>query len=313
MSSNVATSTESEVHGGAGTEELQRRLLEAVRPNIAGLRSLPTKFPVADSTSKFLGLDRQGRRIAVVICSPSIAPDTVANNLELKKLAWCALGSWSDVILAPFRTGTIHGLSYAAFPYCRSLTASRYLWPAQREWIRPVVLKWLRGATAMTVSDATDREREEGFLTPLEHLVRSESMPIEVRSAAAVAIERLKEGRWQPRHCFMHGDLWKGNILLAPRNRGRRRFVLIDWGSSMVRGYGIFDLLGVASSTKPRRYRLRNEIEAHCEILGCEFADARSHLLAALGHRGMNLGYCPFANYSAASLECLRRLSSIGG
>ncbi len=81
----------------------------------------------------------------------------------------------------------------------------------------------------------------------------------------------------------------------------------------MVRGYGIYDLLGLAESTKLRGYRLRKEIESHCDILGCEFADARSHLLAALGHRGMNLGYWPFAEYSAASLESLRQLSSIGG
>jgi Phosphotransferase enzyme family len=313
MSTNVEMVIRSELHQNDVAEELRQRLLEAVRPTITDLKSLPTRMPVADSTSKFLGTDQHGRPVAMVICSPSIAPDSVAQNLELKKMAWAALGSWSDVILAPFRTGTIDGLSYAIFPHCRSMSASRTVWTVQRAWIRPVVLSWLRGATATTVSDATEREREEGFVIPLEYLAGWGSMPAELRSAARVATQRLKDGLWEPRHCLMHGDLWKGNILVAPRSRGFRQFVLIDWGASIVRGYGMYDLLRVAASTKLRRYRLGREVKAHCQILGCEFVDARSHLLAALGHFGMNLGHYPFANYSASSLSILKQLSSLGG
>jgi hypothetical protein len=313
MNTDVEMLTSSEVHGSARAEDFRRRLLGAVGPPIVDLRVFPTDRPVPDSTSKFLGIGQHGRPIAVVICSPSIAPDTVAQSLELKKRAWAALGSWSDVILAPFRSGTIDGLSYVVFPHCRSLSASRYVWALERAWMRPAVLKWLRGVTAMTVSDATDREREEAFLIPLEYLAGWGAMPADVRSAASVAIQRLSNGSWQPRHCFMHGDLWKGNILLAPRSRNHRQFVLIDWGASIVRGYGIYDLLRVAASTKLRGYRLGREVKAHCQILGCEVVDARSHLLTALGHMGMNLGYYPFERFSASSLDCLKQLRSIGG
>jgi hypothetical protein len=301
-----------ELQIGSQVEELGRRLLERVKPKIAHLRPLPTSVVVPDSTSKFLGLDRQGRAAAVVICSPTISPDTVANHLELKKTAWCSLGSWSDVILSPLQVGRIDGLSYAVFPHCRSLSESRYSWAVQREWIRPVVLRWLQGAIATTVIDATEKEREEGFVIPLQHIADWEAMPIDVRSAADVAIRRLERGSWQPRHCFMHGDLWKGNILLAPRHRGHRRFVLIDWGGSLIRGYGVYDLLTLAHSMKLRGYRLKREVKAHCRILGCDLVDARSHLLVALGYHGINLAYCPFENYLATGLRCLQLLNSIG-
>jgi hypothetical protein len=296
-----------------GAEALRQRLLDAVRPCLADLKLMPTSVHLPDSSTKYLGFDRQGQIVAVVICSPAILPDAVDRNLELMKLAWCALGGWSDVILAPYRTGRVAGRSYAVFPYCRTLTQSRYVWIAQRAWIRPVVLEWLRGALATTVRDASDRERDESFRIPLEHLEDWAAMPIEVRSAASATLERFRKGLWSPRHCLMHGDLWKGNILLAPRTRGYRRFVLIDWGSSVTEGYGIYDLLRVASSMKVRGHRLRKEIQAHCELLGCDYVDARSHLVAALGHGGMNLGYFPLESYKALFLQCLRQLSSVGG
>ena len=223
-----------------------------------------------------------------------------------------ALGLWSDVVLAPLRTGYVDGLSFAVYPFCRPLSGSRYGWAARRAIVRRTVLRWLRGAAAATVSEVTDKERLEGFVQPLEGLVRWTALSVSVRSAASVALHRLEDGLWQPRCCLMHGDLWKGNILVTPRGGAHRHIVFIDWGASMVRGYGMYDLFRLTRSTKLSCRRLQKEVRTHCELLGCEFIDAASHLLAALGYIGANLNCFPFRRYLEMTHVCMDQLKSIG-
>ena len=112
-----------------------------------------------------------------------------------------------------------------------------------------------------------------------------------VRAAALETLERLADGTWSPRHVLMHNDLWKGNILLdyspvsqIKNSSFQERFVITDWAGSMIRGYGMYDLIRLAQSLNLGAKQLRKNVTAHCLILGCDFADARCHLLSALSY-----------------------------
>jgi hypothetical protein len=299
--------------------DLMRGLHECVRPSVARLRQQGLqayqigKPRVPGSTSKYLAYDQQDRLTAVVICSAPEEPDVVSRAVARARLARLALGSLGDIVLEPTRHGLIDGLSYAVFPYCCPLSGSRYTWRLQRVWIRPKVLKWLREATKATCYSPTIEEQEAGFRAPLENLASLTLLPSAVRTSASLALRRLRDGLWVPKHCLMHGDLWKNNILLAPGRRRWERLVLIDWAGSLVRGYGIMDLLTVAPSMRLRGARLRSEVEAHCRILGCELIDARSNLLAALGYIEKHRGYFPWDRYEAMTIDLLQLLDSIGG
>ena len=119
---------------------------------------------------------------------------------------------------------------------------------------------------------------------------------MEVREGASAALGRLEARAWEPRFCMMHGDLWKGNVLLAPGYRRWNQFALIDWGASMVHGYAIYDLLRLAMSMGLSGRRLEREVSRHCKILGCDIIDAQSYLLASLGYIGMNLDQLPMTS-----------------
>jgi hypothetical protein len=116
----------------------------------------------------------------------------------------------------------------------------------------------------------------------------------------------------------MHNDLWKGNILLkncyqsgVSNKLGRKDFVLTDWGGSMMKGYAIYDLIRAARSLKLKKEDLRQQIAAHCQILQCDFTEARYYLLAALGYLGMNLEHFPqhlFVGLAHSSLEVIEEI-----
>ena len=212
--------------------------------------------------------------------------------------ARAALGPLGDVVLVPWWWGMIDGVSYAVYPYCRPLNRSRYAWIVHRAWMRARILSWLRKAAKATAYLPTPHEQEAGFRASLENLASQTLLRGEIRTSAMSALERLEHGVWVPRHCLMHSDFWKNNILAAPGTRGYSRFVLIDWPGSLVRGYGILDLITAAPSLRLKGASLRSEVEAHCQILGCDFADARSHLLASLGYIERHRGNFPWDRFA---------------
>lgn len=299
-------------------EDPVSHLYEVLRPRVADLRSFTTDVaPFPDATRKYMAFDAKRRPFAVVIMSSPVTPDMVANRLELKKAACGAIGSLSEVVLEPLDWGWTNGVSYAIYPFCRRLSGSRLGWAVQRVWIRKQVLKWLRAATEVSLSRPTEAELEEYFAAPLRYVAGWQAMPATARRAAATALGRLDDGSWQPRFCLIHGDLWKGNILLAPSRRSRHRFVLIDWGDSRVRGHGIQDLLTLAGSMKLRGAALLRELEAHCRILGCDREDARSYLTAsqsyyAVSHYGQNVGFFPLENFIGQFQGLLDQLDACG-
>jgi Phosphotransferase enzyme family len=290
------------------------RLSEHLRHRVADLRSIATTFEAPpDATLKYVAYDQVGRRMAVVIMSPEAFPTVVANELERKVLARRALGPLGDVILSPMESGTLDGASYAIYPFCRPLYKSRAAWWIQRTSVRPAVLSWLRAAAETTLREPEPQKWEKAFAEPLRHVASLERLPMSLRDGASAALSRLEAGDWEPRFCMMHGDLWKGNVLLAPGERRWNQFALIDWGASLVHGYAIYDLIRLAMSTGLIGRGLEREVWRHCKIVGCDIRDAQGYLLASLGHIGLNLDHLPLHRYLQLSTCCWDWMKTIGG
>jgi hypothetical protein len=256
---------------------------------------------VEDGTTVLLIHD-EGTPFAVALCSAPAAPKMVRKAMLRAQLAKAALGDrLGSAILTPLFEGEITGLTCAVLPYCRPLSSFRPACWLQRAFIRPRIVRWLRDCTERTAA----QDDAAGFKESLLYVRGLAYLPRSVRASADRAYERLAVGKWRPRHALMHGDLWKGNILL----RGRK-FILIDWAGSAIQGYPIYDLVRLASSLRISHRALAREVSRHCAILGCAPEDARSYLLSALGHLGMNLEHFPRERYIRlvdSSIEILDR------
>ena len=58
---------------------------------------------------------------------------------------------------------------------------------------------------------------------------------------------------------------------------------------------------------------LLREVRAHSAILGCDPQQAKAHLLANLGHLGLNLGCYPQERYVAQVTRFCNRLFTVLG
>jgi len=268
---------------------------------------------VPGTTLKYLLIDREKRPCSFVLCSSPEEPDVVSRAVKGSQAARRALGALGQAVLTPWDWGDMEGLSYAIYSVCRPLSRSRYAWVLQRSWLRPRLLAWLREATRTTCYGPSADEQEEAFRAPLAHFEGLRELPEALRKSARTSLERLDAGIWNPKHCLMHGDLWKSNIMCTPGINGWSQFVLIDWPGSLVRGYGIYDLMTVAPSLRLKGASLRAEVELHCRILGCEFADARSNLMGALAHIEAHRGHFPWERFVAMASRSLQFLDTIGG
>jgi hypothetical protein len=270
---------------------------------------------VADGTTVLLLRDSAGQSRAVVLCSTPVSPDMVQRAMNRAHQAKVILGaSTGATILDPLAEGSVRGLSYAVLPYCNGLSESRLVWWIQRELLRPSIFDWLWRVTECTVCDVEPAAIDRSFAEPLRRIASLEQMNDGLRAAAERAAERLDTGAWTPKHVLMHGDLWKGNILIRKANRAveqrrwRDRFVIIDWAGSEINGYAMYDLVRLAQSMGLNARSLRSEVDRHCRLLRCEPADATSYLLAALGHILINLEHFPMDRYARVAESCLTTL-----
>ncbi|WP_145952365.1 hypothetical protein [Paludisphaera borealis] len=230
------------------------------------------------------------RSRVVAIVSPKLEPRAVAGNVEKAEEARRALGPLGGVILEPLQVGVLEGADYAVFPYCRPVRIRRrFLRTMRRSLVGKRLLPWLRLATERTVQQPTAEERQDRFITPLEHLCDASSMPGHVRDAASLALGRLERGAWQPQLAIMHDDLNLHNLLQPPGIAAWNRTIIIDWERSAVRGYGFYDLIAMTLWMKLGRGRLRAEIDRHCRIMACDPVDVRGYMLATLGGKSMTL------------------------
>lgn len=256
------------------------------------------KSSLADGTQKLLLRNDEGKPIAVAHWASPYAPNFVQEMIDRVNSAQQAVGPFlQSYILGPIGRGKVEGSSFGVFQYQRPLTDNKFLWPFQRAQITPHLLHFLQEVARVTQGSVPDSEIEANFALPLRHLSMMPEVPSEIRAAAGASLQRLEQGLWVPRYVLMHGDLWKGNVLLTQKQPPSPKFVLIDWAGSNVQGYAIFDLIRMADSFKVNPQRLAENLEAHCQILGCDIHDAKSYLLAAAGHLALNLGCFPVERF----------------
>lgn len=273
---------------------------------------------VADGTTVLLLRDSAGQPRAVALCSAEVSPDMVQRAMRRAQAAKLALGpTLGERILDPLAEGRVRGLSYAVLPYCDRLSELPPVLWMQRAALRRPLFDWLWRATERTVRDADRATIGHSFAEPLRHLGSLKLMSGGLRAAAERAAGRLDAGAWTPKHVLMHGDLWKGNIVIAPAARPfgrwgwRDRFSVIDWAGSEIHGYAMYDLVRLAQSMHLNGAKLQCELDRHCRVLRCESTDAISHLLAALGHIANNLEHFPMDRYTRMAESCFATLENV--
>jgi hypothetical protein len=238
----------------------------------------------------------------------------VLRSRDAKSLLDIASGNH---ILDPIFEGRVQERSFAVMPHCENLSNIRPVWWLQRWALRKPLFGWLQSVTAQTARAVPDDDSLINFARPLEFISSFKIMNREIKSSAIHAKRRLLERKWMPSYVLMHGDFWKGNILIGPTadfpaagTRWNERFVIIDWPGSITQGYAMFDLIRLAQSFRLSSNALKREIEAHCRILRCDESDAISYLLTALGHIGENLENFPPESYARMATSCYATLAS---
>jgi hypothetical protein len=243
----------------------------------------------------------------VVLVSPLSFPNEAANEARtlksVKKLLPSHLSSFSFDIVAEGRLND--GRSFVVMPRGIPLSKSRLIFAFQKRRITPVVFEWLRGLALEAAAPSGETCAE--FRASLESLATINSLPATILSAARDGLARLSNGSFVPRHCPMHGDLWKGNIMYGPE----KSLKVIDWRGSRIDGYGIFDLVKFARTFNIKPQDVRSEIRAHTHSLGIDVIDARSTLVAGCGYIFRNLGDFPHESFVALTSSLCNYLSSM--
>lgn len=266
-----------------------------------------------DDPTKYL-LSRGRRPVAVVLRSPSAAPDIVARGAARAAEARARLGpDLGRVVLEPLAQGLWEGRSWAAVPWKRPLSFHPLRWRIQRRRLGPHLLGWLDRAVATTRAVVPVSERERVVRAPLEALAADPALPAGLRSDARAALGRLASGTFAPLHVLSHNDLWRGNVLL-PRDAADRRacphgFYLIDWAGSRPRGFPFLDLGRLALSLDLEGPRLRRAVAGQCRALGCEPDEAASHLACGLAEAASDLDQWPIEAFRALATRVHERLA----
>lgn len=277
---------------------------------VGSIEPLGPDKPVEDQTYKYLVTSSEGTPIAVVLCSPSVSPDLIAQGSRRAADAKQALGpKLGKVILDPLGEGEVAGLSYVVLPFRQPLSEKRLAGWLQRRRVGPMVLDWLHGLTKQTLCDVTDAEVYARFKRPLWLLAEAVDATDAVRRAAEIGLRGLDQGKWTPRFVLMHNDLWKGNILLDEHGG----IVVIDWPGSMVDGYAMYDLIRLADSFGVSDRVLGEQVRAHCRLLGCDARHAASHLAASLGYLLGHLDHFPMHLFLPLADKCVTRITSAVG
>ena len=281
-----------------------------MQPEAIKLNYLSEPKKVADDTKKLIIVDHN-KPVAVVIVSSYLDRKQAENAIHKSEDAKILLGNnLSQVIVEPLGSGEWDGLSWILLPYHKPY--SEHILPKilQHFFLKPKVKQWLREVNKLTVRDISLDVIDKNFRQPLVNFSKRPNMNKEIIGAIHDATDRLNNGHWQPRHVFMHGDLWLGNILHANTKctDNNYNFMVIDWAGSIKNGYAMFDLIRLAQSICLRGHNLIAEIDRHCRIMGCERIDAMSYLLSALGWLSMNLGCFPYEQFYKMADRCYMRM-----
>jgi hypothetical protein len=231
---------------------------------------------VADATQSVVL--RLGRERWILIVSNEVSPLIVKRGTDLQREAKSLLhGNAAAAIELPLMEGLYGARSYALWRMRRPVSSNRVLSKLQMIMLAPRVYRWLRDVTAQTIGPA----QPDMIARNLGRLESVRALPESIKAAAERARTAVISGVVPARQQMQHGDLWIGNILMAPNTLG---FIVIDWpGAKTLGGMPLFDLLKFAISVRASRSALRREIDAHAAILGCKPEHAIAFVLSGLG------------------------------
>jgi hypothetical protein len=267
---------------------------------------------LADATSKFVIRDHVGHPEFVVLCSAAGGPGMVARGAERARDMVGTLGDdLGRAVLLPVWEGDIDGRTFAVFPYYAPLKGSGPSWWVQRSVIRPRLVQWLLDSSRKTVSPVPRDELERRVYQPLEAMIADDGYSLELRALADEALCAARAGDWQPKHVFMHDDLWVGNVLIDQRSPGGPmfgQFVIIDWAGSRVRGYPLYDFLRLSISFRLAGGPFFRALDQYCAALGYTRAQASYAFAGAVADLGQRLEEWPRHSYLSTIERCYRKL-----
>jgi hypothetical protein len=281
---------------------------------IGSVEFLPLPRRIADHVEKAIVFTPKARPVLLVMLAPPAYPDCVHDALQRAAAARRALGD--DVIGAAVQVALCQGFvdrqSFAVVPYLTPMGRGRLRRRWHRFRLRRPAFDWLREVTRRTIMLPPREAHVGSVLTPLLALSRMERVGERVRQAATGSLRELEGGRWEPQWVLAHNDLWVGNFLRRrPDPAGVPSFAVIDWGASQIRGFPVYDLLAIASSINLSTASLRRELRQYCAVLGCEPAQARHHLLLALGTLSLSLGEWPVERFAKRAQAFLTYLEAV--
>jgi hypothetical protein len=253
-----------------------------------------------DPDSKLVFLSK-GRHGFVVTVSPALFPEVVAEECRKAARMRSQLGDLGAPILEPLDTGRINASSYAVLPYRKPLSRRRGLSWLDRMWVRRHLLEWLLQVTQRG-SAVCAASRYEVALQALGTVVATDSP---TAALLRTAEQHMMSGKFAPRACPMHGDLWKGNVLHGAASTA---FTLVDWRGSESDGFPLFDLVRAAESFALSPRGLQRELQLHRAALRCQVEDLPLYLLGALGHYAAHLGEMSPALFRRMADDSVTRL-----
>lgn len=264
----------------------------------------------ADNPFKYLLVAAGCPPAAILFLSREIDPGYMARTAALIAAIKEKLGeTLGSPVLAPCGEGQCEGLSYALFPYCRTLSANPLLWGIQKRLLRPALTEWLLGITQKSVSEPRAGEITARFIAPLNYIAADKHLPEAMRTEAKRALQSIEEQAWHPKFILMHNDFWKGNVLLKGNHAiplGKNPFVIIDWTGASLKGYAAYDLIRLGLSFALSKKAAAGALARQAAMLSCSLRDMRFYLLAALGAIGQNPGKFPYGNFLELARSCYR-------
>lgn len=296
-------------------EQLALELARAAAPLIGPGRILENfgeHKVLLDATSKFRVRDDAGNPEFVVLCSAAGGPEIVSRGVQRAREVADALGDEQGrSVLLPIAEGDVDGRTFAIFRYCTPLVESGLRWWIQRSVVRPRLVRWLIDSSRRTATAIPMGALDRCVYEPLAALHADEDHSPGLRELAQKALLAARSGDWQPRHVFMHDDLWSGNVLLDRQSvEGRHlgRFVVIDWAGARVRGYPLYDFLRLSMSFGLKRGAFYRALDQYCAALGYTRTQAEYAFANAAAELGQRLEHWPRQSYLSTIDGCYRRL-----